>query len=91
MEEYAELGRVKVEGEESGLMRRKLAELLYIQDMGKSLAVIADSMRPTGHWKITYQGDVPAFCECSECGKLKVYDDYKYCPYCGARMTESEE
>ena len=90
VDENAELGRVIAEGAESGLMSDKLAELLYIQDIGKSLAVIADSMRPTGHWKITYQGDVPAFCECSECGKLKVYDDYKYCPYCGAKMKENE-
>ena len=44
VDENAELGRVIAEGAESGLISDKVVELLYIQDIGKSLAVIADAL-----------------------------------------------
>lgn len=92
VDENAELGRVIAEGAESGLMSDKLAELLYIQDIGKSLAVIADHIqptKPTASWK-KFDDD---YIKCSKCERIvKFYHyNYRYCPHCGARMTESEE
>ena len=46
--ENAELGRVIAKAVEAGLMGNKETELLYIQDISKSLAVIADHIQPTG-------------------------------------------
>ena len=104
VDENAELGRVIAEGAESGLMSDKLAELLYIQDIGKSLAVIADHIqptRPTGHWILKRTFPTKMYdeylneYECSECHRgIRCTDaqlvNYPYC-HCGARMTESEE
>lgn len=41
-----------------------------------------------GHWIKVGEGLLPF--ECSECEKLE-FKKSKYCPNCGARMTESEE
>ena len=44
--------------------------------------------RPTARWERL----VDDFKKCSKCGKpVKFYRNYKHCPGCGARMTESEE
>jgi rubrerythrin len=91
VDENAELGRVIAEGAESGLMSDKLAELLYIQDIGKSLAVIADSMRPTGHWIVSYPDGARVF-KCNQCNKYAdIHHATDYCPNCGSEMAESEE
>lgn len=100
VDENAELGRVIAEGAESGLMSDKLAELLYIQDICKSLAVIADhiqSTRPTGHWILLDECSNSGY-YCSECHKKVIKEGWsntvkkvKYCPNCGAKMIESED
>lgn len=95
VDENAELGRVIAEGAESGLINDKLVELLYIQDIGKSLAVIADSMRPTGHWLVGVDkwGNIVTTASGYICDKCNTFnsDKDKFCPYCGARMVESEK
>ena len=44
--------------------------------------------RPAGRWERL----VEDYNKCSKCGEMgKLYRIYKYCPNCGARMTESED
>ena len=44
--------------------------------------------RPTARWERL----VEDYNKCSKCGEMgKLYRIYKYCPNCGAIMTESEE
>lgn len=54
----------------------------------------------TGHWitkiKSDLRGDMwPTNPKCSKCGGEPYYSntiyDYKFCPYCGARMVEPQE
>ena len=54
----------------------------------------------TGHWitkiKSDLRGDMwPTNPKCSECGGEPYYSNtiynYKYCPYCGAKMVEEQE
>ncbi len=42
----------------------------------------------TAHWIVMSEGFSPY--ECSECGSVE-FKKSKYCPNCGAYMTESEE
>ena len=59
---------------------------IVLEDIGRSLAVIADSMRPIGKWKKIHPQGIY---ECSECGGNILTDDiecYKYCHHCGIRM-----
>ena len=79
------------------------AKLLLLQRAIKALPSV-QSTRPTGKWEYFYQkvlddetDDGPVYItekkwKCSRCehnfGRVK--PDYKWCPYCGARMTESE-
>ena len=68
------------------------------------MAIKALEQEPkTGHWiPIEYPTGIEAFgvkemsaqeLQCSECGKtVDISDgDFKYCPYCKARMVESQE
>lgn len=93
VDENAELGRVIAEGAESGLMSNKLAELLYIQDMCKSLAVIADHIQLTrqkGKWIVSYPDGAKSV-KCSICNKYNQGDVETYfCSNCGARMEVEE-
>jgi hypothetical protein len=51
--------------------------------------------RPTGHWIEKEDYNLDTYYECSECGEDYCIEGdiliHKYCPNCGARMTESEE
>ena len=58
-----------------------------------------ESLRPTAHWENEedFNGD-PVVWFCSACKeRFLLYDgtpeenDYKYCPYCGARMVNTNE
>ena len=58
-----------------------------------------ESLRPTAHWENEddFNGD-PVVWFCSACKeRFFLYDgtpeenDYKYCPYCGARMVNEDE
>lgn len=65
------------------------------------MAVKALEQEPkTGHWitkiKSDLRGDMwPTNPKCSECGGEPYYSNtiynYKFCPYCGAKMAENEE
>lgn len=83
-------------GDHSGYNTMMLYE---IQDMIES----APSVNPqpkTGHWitkiKSDLRGDMwPTNPKCSECGGEPYYSNtiynYKFCPYCGARMVEPQK
>ena len=51
--------------------------------------------RPTGKWIEKEDYNLDTYYECSECGADYCIEGdiliHKYCPNCGARMTESEE
>ena len=51
------------------------------------------SKQKMGHWKRIsmdkYVQHAMAFYRCSECGE-DIIGEHNYCPYCGAKMEESE-
>ena len=40
--------------------------------------------QPTGKWEICE--DDQNFYFCSNCKEVEMWDKYRYCPYCGAKM-----
>ena len=65
----------------------------------KAPTIDPESLRPTAHWENEedFNGD-PVVWFCSACKeRFFLYDgtpeenDYKYCPYCGARMVNADE
>lgn len=57
-----------------------------------------ESLRPVAHWENDPDGINHDVFTCSNCGELFAFEDqgffpkmdYKFCPYCGARMEDVE-
>lgn len=71
--------------------------LKEVEDNIRKMLIDQVKDRPTGHWielpTHESQSGLPWY-ECSECNSercIAVLRDFKYCPNCGAKMTESEE
>lgn len=69
------------------------AGMKFIVDEAKKAPTIdPESLRPTARWK---HGGIDGNSYtvnwiCRKCGKVADFD-YKYCPYCGARMVNTDE
>ena len=72
---------------------------LIADEAKKAPTIDPESLRPTAHWENEedFNGD-PVVWFCSACKeRFFLYDgtpeenDYKYCPYCGARMVNTNE
>jgi DNA-directed RNA polymerase subunit RPC12/RpoP len=70
-----------------------------VSDIDIMPTIDPESLRPTAHWENEedFNGD-PVVWFCSACKeRFFLYDgtpeenDYKYCPYCGARMVNADE
>lgn len=70
-----------------------------LEDIEEAPTIDPESLRPTAHWENEedFNGD-PVVWFCSACKeRFFLYDgtpeenDYKYCPYCGARMVNADE
>lgn len=70
-----------------------------LEDIEEAPTIDPESLRPTAHWENEedFNGD-PVVWFCSACKeRFFLYDgtpeenDYKYCPYCGARMVNEDE
>ena len=75
-----------------------------IDELSKSVVKIIDEIdwnnlinkcleRPKGEWKCTKQGDIPITDRCTNCNyKMKWYKNkHKYCPECGAEMSNHSD
>lgn len=77
---------------------RGVNRVLKMQELCKCVKAVADdcptidpeSLRPHGKW-IESPSTVPfQTYKCSVCGCEILYEDTKYCPYCGAKMEGVE-
>lgn len=74
----------EIDGESGCLLLKRFDELPSVTPKPK-----------TGHWIEKEDYNLDTYYECSECGADYCIEGdiliHKYCPNCGARMTESEE
>ena len=73
---------------------------LFGEDLFKALYELPPVTPQTGHWITEIKSDLrddmwPTNPKCSECGGEPYYSNtiynYKFCPYCGAKMVEPQE
>ena len=66
----------------NGLVPSELIE--YAQTVDNLIDNASTVEQPTGKWEICE--DDQNFYFCSNCKEVEMWDKYRYCPYCGAKM-----
>lgn len=83
---YKQVALDAIENEYKGKANEVLAHEIV------NIMAIIDDIPPVNPIKIGYWIKENSVLRCSECNeRVARYDNYAYCPYCGAKMVEPQE